>query len=77
MGAGASAALFVLDVVRIKMPPRTVPGCALGERGPRSTLFTCTTLVVFGLWPKSVGAGAAWLSTGAIATHPDGRVRER
>ena len=40
--AGASAALLVLDAVRIKMPPRTVPGLyTWAKAATRSTLFMC------------------------------------
>jgi exopolysaccharide production protein ExoZ len=60
--AGFVATLLVLDVVRIKVPPRATLG--LPRLGDWSyALYLCHVpciLVVYRLWPASFGVGAAW-----------------
>jgi exopolysaccharide production protein ExoZ len=67
--AGAAATLLVLDAVRIKLPPRMVPGLpALGDWSYALYLVHVPTfLVLYQLWPASAGAVAGWLTAIAVA----------
>jgi exopolysaccharide production protein ExoZ len=67
--AGPVATLLVLDVVRIKVPPRGLLG--LPRLGDWSyALYLCHVsciLVVYRFWPPSLGIGAAWFCAVAAA----------
>jgi exopolysaccharide production protein ExoZ len=67
--AGAVATLLVLDVLRVKVPPRAMLG--LPRLGDWSySLYLCHVpciLVVYRLLPASAGVGAAWLCAVAVA----------
>jgi len=67
--AGAVATLLVLDVVRIKVPPRALLG--LPRLGDWSyALYLCHVpciLVVYRFWPASCSVGAAWFCAVAAA----------
>jgi exopolysaccharide production protein ExoZ len=66
---GFVATLLVLDVVRIKLPPRATLGLArLGDWS--YALYLCHVpciLVVYRLWPSSFGVGTAWFCAVAAA----------
>jgi peptidoglycan/LPS O-acetylase OafA/YrhL len=68
LAAGAVATLLVLDVVRVKVPSHAMLGLpTLGDWS--YALYLCHVpciLVVYRLWPASLGVGAAWFS--ALAT---------
>jgi peptidoglycan/LPS O-acetylase OafA/YrhL len=66
--AGVAATLLVLDIVRMKLSSRATLGLhTLGDWS--YALYLCHVpciLMVYRLWPASLGVGAAWLS--ALAT---------